>query len=177
MRASEPTTEKYKKVCKDFPNLAILTKSATPGKVQLTFGHAAVGNKSLGESVVAFTLAGDLISPSVVSLKIDITFAADGDKIRLPNRGSSPLRRRRRPCATKEAAGLDAAQSRPPPEISHGGRNPPQGVRRGRAPGDFRSLHHGVGKGRGNLWRGRRRKRRRQRSQRGGRGQEDTENR
>ena len=57
MRANDTAAENYNRVCKDFPNLAILTKSATPGKVQLTFIHAAVGNKSLGESVVAFSLA------------------------------------------------------------------------------------------------------------------------
>ena len=84
MRASKPDADKFKNVCEDFPNLAILTKSSTPGEIQLTFGHAAVENKSLGESVVAFALAGDLISPSVISFNIDIAFAADGEKIRLP---------------------------------------------------------------------------------------------
>ena len=84
MRASEPAAEKYKRICKDLPNLAILTKSATRGKIQLTFIHTAVGNKSLGESVVAFALAGDLISPSVIFLKIEIAFSADGSNIRLP---------------------------------------------------------------------------------------------
>ena len=48
MHASDPAAEKFKRVCKDFPNLAILTKSSTPGDIHLTFGHAAVGNKSLG---------------------------------------------------------------------------------------------------------------------------------
>ena len=67
MRASEPAAKNYKNVCEDFPNLAILTKRATPGKVQLMFSHATVGNKSLGESVVDFALAVDLSSPSVVS--------------------------------------------------------------------------------------------------------------
>ena len=47
------------------------------------FGHAAVGNKFLRLSVVAFALAGDLRSPSVVFLKICIAFVADGGKIRL----------------------------------------------------------------------------------------------
>ena len=70
MRASEPAAEKYKRVCEDSPNIAILTKSATPGEIQLTFGHAAVGNKSLGEFVVAFSLAVDLSSPYVISLNI-----------------------------------------------------------------------------------------------------------
>ena len=51
MRASEPAADKFKKVCEDFPNLAILTYSFTPGEIQLTFGHAAVRNKSLRESV------------------------------------------------------------------------------------------------------------------------------
>ena len=45
---------------------------------------AAVGNKSLGESVVAFSLAGNLSSTSVIYFKIKIAFSADSDKIRLP---------------------------------------------------------------------------------------------
>ena len=48
------------------------------------FGHAAIGIKSLGESVVAFALAGDLVSPSVISFNLKIAFATDGEKIRLP---------------------------------------------------------------------------------------------
>ena len=83
-RASKPAAEKYKMVCKDFPNITILTKSATPGKVHLRFIHTAVGNKSLLESVVDFTLAGDLRSLSVIYLKIDIAFASDGNDIHLP---------------------------------------------------------------------------------------------
>ena len=70
MRMREPAVKKFKRVCKDFPNLSILTKSSTPGETQLTFGHSAVGNKSLGESVMAFALAGDLSLPYVISLKI-----------------------------------------------------------------------------------------------------------
>ena len=84
MRASEPAAEKFKRVCEVFLNLAILAKSATPGEIQLTSGHAAVGNKPLGESVVDFALAGVISSPSVISLKIKIAFAADGDNICLP---------------------------------------------------------------------------------------------
>ena len=84
MRASEPAADKFKRVYEDFTNLAILTKSSTPGNIQLTLGHVAVGNKSLGEYVVALALAGDLSSPSVISFNIDIVFAADGHNIRLP---------------------------------------------------------------------------------------------
>ena len=84
MRASEPASKNYKKVCEDFPNFAIMTKSATPGEFQLTFGHATVGNNSLGGSVVGFALAGDLSLPSTVYINMDIAFATDGDKIRLP---------------------------------------------------------------------------------------------
>ena len=128
IRASEPAAKTYKKVCEDSSNLAILTKSATSGKVQLTFGHAAVGRKSLGEYVVAFTLTGDLSSPSIVSLKIDTS------------------RRRQRPHALKEAARLDAAQRRPPLVIPNGSRNPPREVGHGQDSEDFFSLHHGVSK-------------------------------
>ena len=44
----------------------------------------AVGKKSLGESVVSFALVGDLSLPSVIFMKIEITFAAYGNKIRRP---------------------------------------------------------------------------------------------
>ena len=84
MRASELDTEKYKNVCEDFPNLGILTKIFTPGEVQLTFGHSIVGNKSHGESIQAFALAGDLGSPSIILFSLEIAFAPEGEKIRLP---------------------------------------------------------------------------------------------
>ena len=84
MRARFTAADKFKRVCEDFTNLAILTNISTPGEIQLTFGHVDVGNKSLGKSVVAFSLAGYLSSPSVISFNIDIAFASDGDKIRLP---------------------------------------------------------------------------------------------
>ena len=85
MRASDPAADKFKNVCKDFPNLPILTKSSTPVEIQLTLSHTAIGNKSLGASVVAFSLAGNLSSPSVISFNIEIAFAADGKNIRLQN--------------------------------------------------------------------------------------------
>ena len=81
MRTSDPALKKYKKVCNNFPNIAILTKSAMPGEVQLMFVHASVGNKYLGGYVSAFALTGSLDSPSVVSIDINIAFATDGDKI------------------------------------------------------------------------------------------------
>ena len=81
MRASKPAVEKYKRVCKDFPNISILTKSATPGEIQLTFGHAAVGNKSLGGYIVNFDLLGDISFSYIISLNIKTVFAADGNKI------------------------------------------------------------------------------------------------
>ena len=84
MRASEPVFEKYKNICNDLPNLAILTKSDRPGEVQLTSAHASVGNKSLGESIVAFALTVSLYSPSVVSIDMNIAFSTDGNKICLP---------------------------------------------------------------------------------------------
>ena len=84
MRVRNLSAKKYKRVCKDFPNLVILIKSATPGEVQLIFVLAAVANKFLGNPVVDFALAGDLSSSSVISLKIYIAFTADSDKVFLP---------------------------------------------------------------------------------------------
>ena len=54
IRASKPATEKFKDICNDFPNLAILTKSSTPGEVQLTLGHSTVENKSLRRKFSSF---------------------------------------------------------------------------------------------------------------------------
>ena len=34
MRASDPDAEKFKRVCEDFTNIVILTKSSTPGEIQ-----------------------------------------------------------------------------------------------------------------------------------------------
>ena len=84
IRVSVPAIDKFKDICNNFPNLAILMKSSTPGGVQLTFGHSMVGNKSLGESLQAFPLAGDLGSPSVVSFNLKIAFAPEGETFCLP---------------------------------------------------------------------------------------------
>ena len=48
IHARDMAFKKYKGFCNDFPHLSILAKSATPDKVQLTFTHASVGNKYLG---------------------------------------------------------------------------------------------------------------------------------
>ena len=84
MRTSEPAGDKFKHKCGNFPNLAILTKSATPGDVQLTFVHASVGNKYLRESITAFALARLLEAPTVVSIDVEIAFAIAGDNIWIP---------------------------------------------------------------------------------------------
>ena len=84
MCVSDLANENYKKVHDDSPNLIILIKSVTSGKVQLMFAHASFRNKSLGESLASFSLVGSLDSPSVVSVDVNISFTMDGDKIRLP---------------------------------------------------------------------------------------------
>ena len=58
MRSDNPAGSKFKRVSTDFPNLAVLTKSATPGEIQATYLHTCVGNKSLGETVATFNLEG-----------------------------------------------------------------------------------------------------------------------
>ena len=84
MRSDNPAGSKFKRVSTDFPNLAVLTKSATPGEIQATDSHRCVGNKSLGETVATFNLEGYLKVPTMVSINIDRAFAGDGEKIRLP---------------------------------------------------------------------------------------------
>ena len=84
MRMSEPANKKYKKVHDDFPNLAILTKSAMLDEEPLTFENVSFRKNSLGESVAAFSLEGSLDSPFIVLIDIDIIFTMDGVKFCLP---------------------------------------------------------------------------------------------
>ena len=48
MRVIKLTNKKFKRVCGDFTDLAILIKSDTPGEVQLKFVLVSVEKKSLG---------------------------------------------------------------------------------------------------------------------------------
>ena len=64
--------------------MVVLTNIATPGEIQATYAHASVGNKSFGKTVTAFSLAGSLEAPTMVSIDIERTFAGNGDKISLP---------------------------------------------------------------------------------------------
>ena len=49
---------KFKNVSMDFLNISITTKSATLGEAHVTFGHATIGNNSLGETVTTSALMG-----------------------------------------------------------------------------------------------------------------------
>ena len=84
MHSEDPARSKFKRVCTEFPILAVLTKSATPGDIQVTYAYASVGNKSLSKTVTAFDLEGYLETPTLVWIDIKRTFAGNGEKIRLP---------------------------------------------------------------------------------------------
>ena len=45
MYLDKPYSAKFKFICADLPNLATHTKSSFPGKVQMTFARADIGNK------------------------------------------------------------------------------------------------------------------------------------
>ena len=84
MHSYETDSTKFKCVCADFSNLMLLTKSDMPGDIQVTFCHASVENKSLGENIAAFDLAGSLESSAVVSIESNRAFTSAGENIRLP---------------------------------------------------------------------------------------------
>ena len=48
MRLDELAVSKFKLEGVDLPNIVILTKSTTPGEVQVIYAHASTDNKSLG---------------------------------------------------------------------------------------------------------------------------------
>ena len=66
------------------PNLELLTKSATTGKVEVTYVHASIGNKSLGETMIAFAFEVSLDAPTVVTINTEHDFTGIVDKICLP---------------------------------------------------------------------------------------------
>ena len=84
MRLDNPYGAKFKFIFVDFPNVMILTKSATLGEIQVTFHHASFGEKSLRETDTAFTLVGYHKYLTVVSINTKRAFTSAGDKIRLP---------------------------------------------------------------------------------------------
>ena len=75
---------KFKCVCTDFPNIVVTTNSATPGEIQVTFWHMSIGNKSLGKTITAFSLAGSSEYLMVVYINNKRAFTRSRDKIRLP---------------------------------------------------------------------------------------------
>ena len=83
MCSGEPDGAKVKRVCADFPNIALLTKIAMPSDIQVIFCHAFFGDECLGETVTAFYLARSFEYMAVVSINANRAFARTGKKIRL----------------------------------------------------------------------------------------------
>ena len=84
MLSEKPSGSKFKTVRIDFPNLGVLTKSATSGEIQEMYAHASIGNKYIGKTVTAYAMVGYLEAPTMVSIKIEHSFAGSGNKFRLP---------------------------------------------------------------------------------------------
>ena len=74
MRSDEPAVSKFKRLYTDFPNIALLTKSATPGEVQVTYTHASIENNLLRETATTFSLEGFLEATTVVAINTERAF-------------------------------------------------------------------------------------------------------
>ena len=117
-------------------------KSSTPGEIQLTFGHSTVRNKSLGETLQAFALSGNLSSPSVIAFNLEIAFAPEEEKIRLLimegllRAAAGDLK------GTKKATGLAVPQRRPSSALPDRGLHSPWRIRRRRTPEGLRPGNH-----------------------------------
>ena len=84
MSSNETSDIKFKRLCADLPNIAILTKSATPGEVQMSFCHMIIVNNSHRETITTFSL---MVSPKFITdVEIDTkrAFTRADDKIRFP---------------------------------------------------------------------------------------------
>ena len=84
MHSDESSGVKFKRVCLDFPNPTIITNSTTLGKIQVNFGHAPIGNNSLGENVTVFYIAGSLESLMEASVNAKYYFASAKNYLCLP---------------------------------------------------------------------------------------------
>ena len=84
MRSDKPSRSKFKRISTNLPNLAILTKRATPGDIQATYIHTSVWNKSIGKNITHFALVLYLEAPTMVLIYIERAFAGNGEKISLP---------------------------------------------------------------------------------------------
>ena len=84
MRSDETAVSKFNRLCTDFPDIALLTKSATPREVQVTYTHASVENNPLRETVTTFALAGFLEAPTVVAINSQRSFTGSIENIHLP---------------------------------------------------------------------------------------------
>ena len=84
MHSDRLAVSKFKRVCADFPNLALLAKSAKSEEFQVIYAHTSNGNKFLGETVTTYAMAGLLEAPTVATIDSDYAFTFACDKIRLP---------------------------------------------------------------------------------------------
>ena len=84
MCSDKVTISKFKRVCTDLPNIAILAKRFIPSKIKMNLGQAAIGNKSPEETGASFALTGSTESPMVVSLNSGFYFSCAGENIYLP---------------------------------------------------------------------------------------------
>ena len=81
MCSDKPAGSKLNRVITDFPNLAVLTKSTTPGEIQAMYVHTSIRNKFFGEMVTNFVLEGSLEASTVVSIDIERALARNGKKV------------------------------------------------------------------------------------------------
>ena len=88
------------------------------GKFQVTFGHVSVENKSLGETVTDFALAGYLELPTVVSVNTKHAFVSDDNKICLSIKKVLLSAAAVNIAFIKEDLRLGYPECRPPPDIT-----------------------------------------------------------
>ena len=84
MRSDKSDGTNFKRVCIDFTNLALITKSAKPGDIQVNFDHASAGKPPPGETVNAFDLVVYLESLTLVSIDAKRTLVSAAKKIHIP---------------------------------------------------------------------------------------------
>ena len=81
MRSDEPESFKFKHVCTYLPNIALLTKRATSREGQVMYTHTSIRNKSLRDTVSAFTLEELLGDLTVAKINAERAFNGAGKKI------------------------------------------------------------------------------------------------
>ena len=105
MSPDEPAGLKFKHVCTDLQNFAVLTKISTPGDIQVTYMHESVRKSPFGKTVTTFDPEGSLKLPTKHKHETEnAPEESDVDEDSRPDKDNDQKNRRQDPQSTRRRA-------------------------------------------------------------------------